>query len=253
MEAVITGLADDFQVLKRHRKLFTFGVTFGTFLLALFCITKVRRGWDPGPGASSGTVAGPASLALRPIPQGSASLSPPACRPGALRAAPLTAGISAAAAPPRHRVPTLGPERAGRAWTGAWCPLASRLWPTWPQASSLPAAGRNIRADPAGHVCGRDLDPVCRAHGSHRRLLVLRYTLNRAPSTLRSLGPLRPRSLCTCRASGLPFPGQPLACPRLDQVLDRRLSPPRPQLVVARFSKQNARLPATLEFQVNDA
>ncbi|XP_053762093.1 sodium-dependent noradrenaline transporter isoform X2 [Panthera pardus] len=40
MEAVITGLADDFQVLKRHRKLFTFGVTFGTFLLALFCITK---------------------------------------------------------------------------------------------------------------------------------------------------------------------------------------------------------------------
>uniref|UniRef100_A0A2I2YHG8 Transporter n=1 Tax=Gorilla gorilla gorilla TaxID=9595 RepID=A0A2I2YHG8_GORGO len=40
MEAVITGLADDFQVLKRHRKLFTFGVTFSTFLLALFCITK---------------------------------------------------------------------------------------------------------------------------------------------------------------------------------------------------------------------
>lgn len=44
MEAVITGLADDFQVLKRHRKLFTFGVSFGTFLLALFCITKVRKG-----------------------------------------------------------------------------------------------------------------------------------------------------------------------------------------------------------------
>lgn len=40
MEAIITGLADDFQVLKRHRKLFTFGVSFGTFLLALFCITK---------------------------------------------------------------------------------------------------------------------------------------------------------------------------------------------------------------------
>ncbi|XP_047648163.1 sodium-dependent noradrenaline transporter isoform X2 [Phacochoerus africanus] len=40
MEAVITGLADDFPVLKRHRKLFTFGVSFGTFLLALFCITK---------------------------------------------------------------------------------------------------------------------------------------------------------------------------------------------------------------------
>lgn len=43
MEAVITGLADDFQVLKRHRKLFTLGVTLGTFLLALFCITKVRK------------------------------------------------------------------------------------------------------------------------------------------------------------------------------------------------------------------
>lgn len=44
MEAVITGLADDFQVLKRHRKLFTFGVTIGTFLLAMFCITKVSLG-----------------------------------------------------------------------------------------------------------------------------------------------------------------------------------------------------------------
>lgn len=42
MEAVITGLADDFQVLKRHRKLFTCVVTISTFLLALFCITKVR-------------------------------------------------------------------------------------------------------------------------------------------------------------------------------------------------------------------
>lgn len=50
MEAVITGLADDFQVLKRHRKLFTFGVTFGTFLLALFCITKVRMGLCLGCG-----------------------------------------------------------------------------------------------------------------------------------------------------------------------------------------------------------
>ncbi|CAM2100951.1 sodium-dependent noradrenaline transporter isoform X3 [Caretta caretta] len=40
MEAVITGLADDFQILKRHRKLFTFGVSFGTFLVALFCITN---------------------------------------------------------------------------------------------------------------------------------------------------------------------------------------------------------------------
>lgn len=40
MEAVITGLADDFHILKQHRKLFTFGVSFGTFLLALFCITN---------------------------------------------------------------------------------------------------------------------------------------------------------------------------------------------------------------------
>lgn len=51
MEAVITGLADDFQVLKRHRKLFTFGVTLGTFLLALFCITKVRGACAGPPGA----------------------------------------------------------------------------------------------------------------------------------------------------------------------------------------------------------
>ncbi|KAF7244733.1 Sodium-dependent noradrenaline transporter, partial [Varanus komodoensis] len=40
MEAVITGLADDFQILKRRRKLFTFCVSFGTFLLALCCITN---------------------------------------------------------------------------------------------------------------------------------------------------------------------------------------------------------------------
>nr|XP_030688797.1 sodium-dependent noradrenaline transporter isoform X6 [Globicephala melas] len=80
MEAVITGLADDFQVLKRHRKLFTFGVSFGTFLLALFCITK---------------------------------------------------------------------------------------------AFSVHAPGWNIRADPAGHVCGGNLHSVCCAHGGHRRLLVL--------------------------------------------------------------------------------
>ncbi|XP_072836596.1 sodium-dependent noradrenaline transporter [Pogona vitticeps] len=40
MEAVITGLADDFQILKRRRKLFTFCVSFSTFLLALFCITN---------------------------------------------------------------------------------------------------------------------------------------------------------------------------------------------------------------------
>uniref|UniRef100_A0A671LGH8 Transporter n=1 Tax=Sinocyclocheilus anshuiensis TaxID=1608454 RepID=A0A671LGH8_9TELE len=40
MEAVITGLSDDFKFLKRHRKLFTFAVVFGTFLIALLCITN---------------------------------------------------------------------------------------------------------------------------------------------------------------------------------------------------------------------
>uniref|UniRef100_A0A3B4XWR3 Transporter n=1 Tax=Seriola lalandi dorsalis TaxID=1841481 RepID=A0A3B4XWR3_SERLL len=40
MEAVITGLTDDFKILKRNRKLFTFATAFGTFLVALFCITN---------------------------------------------------------------------------------------------------------------------------------------------------------------------------------------------------------------------
>nr|XP_056718357.1 sodium-dependent noradrenaline transporter [Euleptes europaea] len=40
MEAIITGLADDFHILKKHRKLFTFGVAVITFLGALFCITN---------------------------------------------------------------------------------------------------------------------------------------------------------------------------------------------------------------------
>ncbi|KAG5839215.1 hypothetical protein ANANG_G00202640 [Anguilla anguilla] len=40
MEAVITGLTDDFKVLKRNRKLFTFATAFGTFLMALLCITN---------------------------------------------------------------------------------------------------------------------------------------------------------------------------------------------------------------------
>ncbi|CAH2324783.1 sodium-dependent noradrenaline transporter [Pelobates cultripes] len=40
MEAVITGLADDFSILKRHRKFFTFLVCGITFLLALLCITN---------------------------------------------------------------------------------------------------------------------------------------------------------------------------------------------------------------------
>uniref|UniRef100_A0AAQ5X419 Transporter n=1 Tax=Amphiprion ocellaris TaxID=80972 RepID=A0AAQ5X419_AMPOC len=41
MEAVITGLTDDFKILKRNRKLFTFATAFGTFLVALLCITNV--------------------------------------------------------------------------------------------------------------------------------------------------------------------------------------------------------------------
>lgn len=41
MEAVITGLTDDFKILKRNRKLFTFATAFGTFLFALLCITNV--------------------------------------------------------------------------------------------------------------------------------------------------------------------------------------------------------------------
>lgn len=41
MEAVITGLTDDFKILKRNRKLFTFATAFLTFLFALLCITNV--------------------------------------------------------------------------------------------------------------------------------------------------------------------------------------------------------------------
>ncbi|XP_053555541.1 sodium-dependent noradrenaline transporter [Bombina bombina] len=40
MEAVITGLADDFIIIKKHRKFFTFVVALITFLLALLCITN---------------------------------------------------------------------------------------------------------------------------------------------------------------------------------------------------------------------
>ncbi|XP_066569498.1 sodium-dependent noradrenaline transporter [Amia ocellicauda] len=40
MEAVITGLTDDFKILKKNRKLFTFITAFGTFLVALLCITN---------------------------------------------------------------------------------------------------------------------------------------------------------------------------------------------------------------------
>lgn len=98
---------------------------------------------------------------------------------------------------------------------------------TWPQAFSVHTAGWNLCADSAGHVRGWDLYSVCCAHGSHRRLLVLRYVLKRAPGTLESLGPLCSWSLSTCRAKGLPFPGQPLACPRAGPRLCH------PQLIVA--------------------
>ncbi|KAM8877602.1 sodium-dependent noradrenaline transporter [Synchiropus picturatus] len=40
MEAVITGLADDFIILKRNRKLFTFATAGVTFLFALLCVTN---------------------------------------------------------------------------------------------------------------------------------------------------------------------------------------------------------------------
>ncbi|XP_038662673.1 sodium-dependent noradrenaline transporter [Scyliorhinus canicula] len=40
MEAVVTGITDDFKILKKHRKLFTFVTAGGTFLVALFCITN---------------------------------------------------------------------------------------------------------------------------------------------------------------------------------------------------------------------
>uniref|UniRef100_A0A670YQN3 Transporter n=1 Tax=Pseudonaja textilis TaxID=8673 RepID=A0A670YQN3_PSETE len=40
MEAVITGLADDFQILKRNRKLFTLAVCISTFLLSLLCVSN---------------------------------------------------------------------------------------------------------------------------------------------------------------------------------------------------------------------
>lgn len=41
MESVITGLADEFQLLHRHRELFTLLVVLATFLLSLFCVTNV--------------------------------------------------------------------------------------------------------------------------------------------------------------------------------------------------------------------
>lgn len=41
MESVITGLVDEFQLLHRHRELFTLGIVLATFLLSLFCVTNV--------------------------------------------------------------------------------------------------------------------------------------------------------------------------------------------------------------------
>ncbi|XP_004845195.1 sodium-dependent dopamine transporter isoform X1 [Heterocephalus glaber] len=40
MESVITGLIDEFQLLHRHRELFTLCIVMGTFLLSLFCVTN---------------------------------------------------------------------------------------------------------------------------------------------------------------------------------------------------------------------
>lgn len=44
MESVITGLIDEFQLLHRHRELFTLFIILATFLLSLFCVTNVRTG-----------------------------------------------------------------------------------------------------------------------------------------------------------------------------------------------------------------
>lgn len=41
MESVITGLVDEFQLLHRHRELFTLAIVLGTFLLSLLCVTNV--------------------------------------------------------------------------------------------------------------------------------------------------------------------------------------------------------------------
>uniref|UniRef100_A0A1A8HXW1 Transporter n=1 Tax=Nothobranchius kuhntae TaxID=321403 RepID=A0A1A8HXW1_NOTKU len=40
MEAVITGLSDDYKILKRNRKIFTFIIAFGTFFICLLCVTN---------------------------------------------------------------------------------------------------------------------------------------------------------------------------------------------------------------------
>lgn len=43
MEAVLTGLTDDFKILKRNRKLVTFASAILTFLFALLCVTNVSK------------------------------------------------------------------------------------------------------------------------------------------------------------------------------------------------------------------
>ncbi|XP_015980144.2 sodium-dependent dopamine transporter [Rousettus aegyptiacus] len=40
MESVVTGLTDEFQLLHRHRELFTLFIVLVTFLLSLFCVTN---------------------------------------------------------------------------------------------------------------------------------------------------------------------------------------------------------------------
>ncbi|XP_043430210.1 sodium-dependent dopamine transporter [Prionailurus bengalensis] len=40
MESVITGLTDEFQLLHRHRELFTLSIVLATFFLSLFCVTN---------------------------------------------------------------------------------------------------------------------------------------------------------------------------------------------------------------------
>lgn len=52
MESVITGLTDEFQLLHRHRELFTLFIVLVTFLLSLFCVTNVRTGSAPPDDAS---------------------------------------------------------------------------------------------------------------------------------------------------------------------------------------------------------
>lgn len=60
MESVITGLADEFQLLHRHRELFTLLVVLATFLLSLFCVTNVsaRASPDAVSGAPAANRAG---------------------------------------------------------------------------------------------------------------------------------------------------------------------------------------------------